>query len=182
MLTIRVDETEAFDENTNTFVKREGFVLELEHSLVSLSKWESSWKKPFLSTDEKTTEEVLDYIRCMSTGEDPPEEFEHFLSAAQFSEITEYINEKKTATWFREAPGEKGRPSQETFTSELIYYWMISYNIPIECQYWHLSRLLTLIKVFSKKNEKPKKMSRAEIAAQNRELNAKRKAQMNTRG
>lgn len=182
MLEIRVDDAEFFDEDESRFVSREGFVLELEHSLVSLSKWESFWKVPFLGPNEKTTEQVLHYIECMHQGEKLPKNFADSLSAKDFSSINEYIQDTMTATTFREIPGKgKGSP-KEIITSELIYYWMISYQIPVECERWHIRRLLTLIEVFSRKNEKPKKMSKAEVAAQYRDLNAQRKAQLGTRG
>lgn len=180
MLKITVPATEFFDESASTFVSTEETVLELEHSLVSLSKWESNWEVPFFDTKQKTTQQTLDYVKCMTLNEVVDDRVYAFLSSENISKITEYINAKQTATWFRE---EKQKPGpREIVTSELIYYWMISLSIPFECQHWHLNRLMTLIRVCNKKNAPEKKMSRAEIAARNRALNAERKAKLGTRG
>lgn len=179
MLKIVVGGTEAFDEATSTFVTQGGTAIELEHSLVSLSKWESKFEKPFLGKGEKTTEEVLAYIEGMILGE-VPEGILSQLSEDNVAEINRYIDAKMSATWFRETPG--APPSREIITAELIYYWMVEFKIPFECQYWHLNRLFTLIRVCNMKGAKPQKMSRGEIARRNRELNAQRKAQLGTKG
>jgi hypothetical protein len=171
-LTVPIGE-ESYDEEKQEFV-RDGFVLELEHSLVSLSKWESEFKKPFLSEDEKTTEETLWYISAMIQTENPPGGILQKLSAANLAEIQEYIREDLTATKFFNL--EQGT-SKETITSELIYYWMVALSIPFECQYWHLSRLFTLIKVCNVKNAPEKKMSKGEALRRHRELNEKRRAE-----
>jgi hypothetical protein len=180
MLTIVVPGVEMFDEQSQEFVTRDDVTLELEHSLISLSKWESKHEKPFLGKDEKTTEEVLDYIRCMTLTENPPEEIFQKLSERNITEINEYIEAKMTATWFNEPPG--APRTNDVITAELIYYWMVTFQIPFECETWHLNRLFTLIRVCNIKSAKPKKMSRAEIAARNRELNEQRKKQFGTRG
>ena len=179
MLTITVPGDEMFDNSTQEFVTQGDVILELEHSLVSLSKWESKHEKPFLGKADKTTEETLDYVRCMTLTEVPEEIFLR-LSAENFDAVNEYINAKMTATWFSEQPGSP--QSSEVITAELIYYWMVSFSIPFECETWHLNRLFTLIRVCSIKQSKPKKMSRSEIAARNRELNAQRRAQLGTKG
>jgi len=181
MLTIIVPGIESYDENLDTFVSIGDLTLELEHSLVSLSKWESKFEKPFLGKSEKTTEEVLDYIRCMVVTPNPPEEFLGKLSKENLEAVNAYIDRKMTATWFSEAPGAP-KTSREVITAELVYYWMTVFHIPFECETWHLNRLFTLIRICNLKQEKPKKMSRAEVAARNRELNAQRKAQLGTTG
>jgi hypothetical protein len=180
MLQIFVTMTEAFNDETNEFVPLTNFVLEMEHSLVSLSKWESYYKKPFLNRTEKTSEETLYYIKAMVLSpEVSPEVFSH-LSKENIRQINEYISDTMTATTFIEHGVQK--MSREGITAELIYYWMIALNIPFECQYWHLNRLLTLVKVCNRKNSPSKKMSRRDMLAQQRSLNAERREALGTRG
>lgn len=179
MLRLIVPGTEVFDNETQEFTTQGDVLLELEHSLVSLSKWESKFEKPFLGKSEKTTEEVLAYVEMMVLNEVPEGIFSK-LSEDHFKAINEYIEAKMTATWFHEPPG--APPSRDVITAELIYYWMITFQIPWECEKWHLNRLFTLIRVCNIKQAKPKKMSRSEIAARNRELNAQRKKQLGTKG
>lgn len=179
MLNITIPELELFDERTSEFIYYGEENLQMEHSLVSISKWESKWNKPFLSSSDKSVEEIIDYVRCMTVSREvDPEVFER-LTEQNIKEINDYINAPMTATTFSDA-NQKG--SREIVTSEVIYYWMITLNIPFECQHWHLNRLLTLVKVCNVKNSPPKKMSRQEILERNRQLNAQRKQQMNTRG
>lgn len=179
MLSITIPGLESFDETTNEFIYYEGETIQLEHSLVSISKWESNWCKPFLSGSDKTVEEIMDYIKCMTVTENVAEDVYERLSEENFAKINEYIGRPMTATTFVEDNNKGGR---EIITSEIIYYWMVSYNIPFECQYWHLNRLLTLVKVCNVKNNPPKKMSRQEILARNKALNEARRKEMNTRG
>jgi hypothetical protein len=173
-------EGEMFDEESQEFIPRETTTLELEHSLVSLSKWESKHEKPFLGKEEKTTEETIDYIRCMTVTPNVSENVFSQLSEENILEINAYIEAKMTATWFSDAPG--APQSRDVITAELIYYWMVVFQIPFECEHWHLNRLFTLIRVCNIKQSKPKKMSRSELAARNRELNAQRRAQLGSSG
>lgn len=179
MLQIIVPSNDDYDEANQRFIVRPSVTLKFEHSLVSLSKWESSWEKPFLSEISKTDEEATDYIRCMCLSPDVPAEIFNRLSQENLDEINRYINAKMTATWFSSVDTKK---ATEIVTSEVLYYWMFSMSIPIECENWHLARLMTLIKVYNEKSGTKKKMSPAEIAAQNRKLNAERKARLGTSG
>lgn len=181
MLTIKVTlGQEYFDYETEEFVEAESCVLQLEHSLVSISEWESKWNKPFLSNTAMTDEETLDYIRCMTLTENiDPSVYEH-LSTENVNQIQKYIEAPMTATTFSQDKSGKG--GREIVTAELIYYWMIALTIPFECQYWHLNRLLTLIRVCNIKNQPPKKMSKREIMSRNAALNAQRRAQLNSKG
>ena len=179
MLRIVVSEGEWFNEKTQEFTTIKEQTLQLEHSLVSLSKWESKWHKPFLGEGEKSFDEIIDYIRCMTLNQNIDPRVYSNLSKENVKEINDYIGDSMTATTFSD--GRKGH-SQEIVTSELIYYWMIALNIPFECQKWHLNRLLTLIRVCNIKNTPPKKMSRSEIMSRNAALNAARRKQLNSKG
>ena len=181
MLRITVSGTEAFDESKDEFVIQGGFELELEHSLVSLSKWEITFEKPFLSKEEKSAEEVIAYIQCMCVTPDVPPEVFQGLQSHDFKAINEYIDAKMSATWFSDPPG--APQTKRIITSELIYYWMTAFHIPFECEHWHLNRLFNLIRICNiEQATKPQKMSQSEIAARNRELNAKRRQQLGTTG
>lgn len=183
MLNIIIPAQELFNEKTNEFYKSKEYSLSLEHSLVSISKWESKWHKPFLSKNEKTAEEVKDYIRCMTLTQNVDSSVYSLLTSENINEIEKYIDDPMTATWFSDhSPNSNKAPSREIITAEIIYYWMISFNIPIECQKWHLNRLLTLIRVCNIKNSTDKKMSKADTLKQNRALNAARRKALGTRG
>lgn len=180
MLKIKVNLSELYNEEDQTFVE-DSIDLELEHSLLSLSKWEAKYEKPFLGSKEHTSSEIMDYIKFMVLGDPVSDDIMMALSEQNVMDIYDYIGSKQTATWFSEANTQHST-NHEAVTSELIYYWMFSFQIPKECETWHLNRLLTLIRVFNVKNEPPKKMSKREIIAQNRALNAQRKARLHTKG
>lgn len=180
MLQITIPSVELWDEIAEKFIESKKQILSLEHSLVSLSKWESRWRKPFFSKDPKTVEETVDYVRCMTLTQNVAPEVYRYLTSDNLERINRYIEEPMTATWFSE--NGKNRPGREQITSELIYYWMISLNIPFECQKWHLNRLLTLIRVCDIKNRPPKKKSLREIMSSNSAINAARRRQWNTKG
>lgn len=180
MLTIEVPLGEGYDEEKEEFVVTSSFKLELEHSLVSLSKWESKFEKPFLSDKEKTLEETLWYVKAMTLTPNVPDDIYEKLTKENVESISDYINGKQTATWFRE--DNKKSFNQEIITGEIIYYWMLTLNVDKACDNWHLNRLITLIRVTNEKNAPPKKVSRAEMARQRSELNRKRLAQSTNRG
>lgn len=179
MLTITIPARELYDEKSQTFFNTKEQTLRLEHSLVSISKWESKWRKAFLKKDEKTNEEIIDYIKCMTITQNVDPNVYNFLTRSNINKIIEYIDNPMTATTFA---NNENNNSREVITSELIYYWMISFNIPMECQRWHLNRLLTLIRVCSIKNTPPKKMNKREVANRYAKLNAARRNKMNSKG
>jgi len=179
MLEIVIPKQEFYDQVTEEFINTKAQRIQLEHSLVSLSKWESKWCKPFLSS-EKNKEEAIDYIRCMTITQNIKPDVYNYIPPITLSEINKYIEAPMTATWFREIPGAK--KNKEVITSELIYYWMIAQNIPMECQKWHLNRLITLIKVCAIKSNPPKKMGKKEMLANQRALNESRRSKLNSKG
>lgn len=177
MLSITIPGVEVFDDATQRFMQTETVTLELEHSLVSLSKWEQRFNKAFLGDTQKTTEETYGYIEAMCLTEPTPEQRHAIrtrLTNELVKEINDYIESKQTATTIREMPG--APRNKEIVTNEIIYFWMSSLQIDKECENWHLNRLIMLIRVINEKNKKPKKMSKAEVAAQHRNLNAERRA------
>lgn len=180
MLRITIPATEEWDEAKQEFVYAKEQTLQLEHSLVSLSKWEARWHKPFLSKEEKTDEETLDYIRCMTITQNVDPEVYLRLTNDNIDQINRYIDDSMTATTFRDDG--MGGSSRKIITSEVIYWWMIANNIPPEYQKWHLNRLLTLIKVCNLESQPPKKMSAGEIMSRNAALNEARKKKLNTKG
>lgn len=182
MLIITVPDAEVFDPENNEFHKIKGQTIALEHSLVSISKWESKWHKPFLyNKNSKTTEELIDYIRCMTLTQNVNPILYMALTSENMDAITKYINDPMTATWFTEDKSKKS-VGQEVVTSEIIYYWMIALNVPFECQKWHINRLLTLIRVCNEKNAPKKKMSKRDILNRNRALNAARRKAAGSKG
>lgn len=181
MLQIAVPLTyEGWDEEKQEFVEPKVQFLQLEHSLVSISKWESKWCKSFLSRSDLTIEETIDYIKCMTLNKNvDPEVYDH-ITMSNIEEVKAYIVAPMTATYFYEDKNKK--PNRETITSELVYYWMIALNIPVEFEKWHLNRLLTLIQVCNIKNQPEKRMSKSELASRNRALNAARRQKLNSKG
>lgn len=180
MLRLIIPPNEQYDESTGKFIDFHGATIQLEHSLVSVSKWEQKWHKPFLTREKKTVPETIDYIRCMTLTQNVPPEVYDNLTDKNIEQVNEYIENPMTATWFSEEDDKSG--SKEIITNEIIYYWMISLNIPVEFQKWHLNHLLTLIQVCNLKNAPQKKMSKKELAARNRKLNEQRRAALKSKG
>ena len=182
MLELTIPGGEFWDEDKEEFIRRNNTTIRLEHSLVSLSKWESKWHKPFLSKKStKTPEEITDYVRFMTISQNVDPSVYSYLTAENYRQINEYLDDPMTATWFNEER-KKSRSSQQ-ITSELIYYWMIESGVPFDpCQKWHLNRLLTLIKVCSVERQSHKKKSKKTIFSENTALNAARRARLNSNG
>lgn len=180
MLPITIPSAELWDEQNQEFIQTKEQTLQLEHSLVSLSKWESRWCKPFLTKKEKTYEETVDYIKCMTLTQNVSPDVYQYITNGNIKEINDYIDAPMTATTIHDETN--GKPNREQVTAELIYYWMIALNIPFECQKWHLNRLLTLIRVCDIKNRPPKKKSMKEIMRRHAAINAANKKRFNTKG
>lgn len=179
-LTIHVPETELYDPVQNRFITVKAQTLVLEHSLLSISKWESKWHKAYLSMNKKTQEETIDYIRCMTLTTNVNPNVYLALTNENAQEIADYMNDSMTATTFNQ---QDKRRNREIITNELIYYWMTALNIPFEpCQKWHINRLMTLIEVASIKQQPPKKMRPKDVASQYAKLNALRRAKHHTTG
>lgn len=186
MLILDVGGQEYWNEDTNEFEYTAGVTLKLEHSLLSVSKWEEKWKVPFLSDKHPKTDEMWeDYIRCMTINSVPDDIYTR-LSPSHIKQITEYINDSHTATWFKTnplgAPVKKGKQKEEIPTAELIYYWMFSCQIPKDCEKWHINRLMTLIRIFSVKNTPPEKLSKKQMASRRSALNAARRNKYHSKG
>lgn len=185
MFKLVISGEEYWDDEKEVFVPSLSPVtLVLEHSLISLSKWESKWHKPYLST-QLTIDETIDYIRCMTIN-NVDDGVYSYITGQQLNEVVDYISNPMTATWFTDdktgMPHKQGRMRGEIITAEIVYYWMISANIPVEFEKWHLNRLLTLIRVVGEKNQPPKKMSKGDLARKYASLNAQRKAKLGTKG
>lgn len=178
MLEIKIATDELWDETKQEFIPPKEETLKLEHSLVSLSKWESKYCKPFITKEPKTIEETRDYIRFMTLNKNVDPDIYYGLSNSDMEKINAYIDAPMSATTVKK----QGGRSREPVTAELIYYWMISLNIPFECQKWHLNRLLKLIEVCNIKNQPPKKMGTGDLMRRNAALNAARRKRLNSRG
>lgn len=182
MLQITIPAEEYWDASKQEFVYAGEKTIQLEHSLISLAKWESKHQKVFLDKGEKTVEELIDYIKCMTITQNVDSSVYLRLTEQNFKDINDYIENPMSATFFSEDKTNRKAPSREKVTAEIIYYWMVTLQIPFECQKWHLNRLLTLIRVCSVKNQPPKKMSKRQIMSRNSALNAARRKQLGTKG
>lgn len=183
-LKVTVPDMELYDERINEFVNIKGGSFKIEHSLISISKWESIWHKPFFSVDKKdkkSTEELRSYIECMTLTPNVDQTLYKYIPSSELDRIKAYLEDPMTATWFRERPG-SGRGPRQIVTSEIIYYWMVALQIPFECEKWHINRLLTLVRVCNEKNQPDKKMSKSAIMQRNTALNAARRAALHTKG
>lgn len=179
MISIKTERQELFNQSTGTFETIESHNIQLEHNLISISKWESKYKKAFLSDQKKkSNDEILYYIKCMCLKHED-EEFVKYISVDNLTKISEYINDSHSATYIPKISNESR--NRDIPTSELIYYWMMVNGIPFECQYWHLGRLLKLIEICSLKNSN-KKMSKQQILRNNRQINQSRKLRHHTKG
>lgn len=183
MLEILIPDQEYWDESKREFINIKGVTLQLEHSLISLSKWESKWKKAFLAKNDKTPEQTLDYIRCMTLNRNVNPAVYAALTQSDIAAITEYINDPMTATTINDYGKKKASAVRgDVVTSELVYYWMIQFQVPVEFERWHINRLLTLIRVCEIKAGGGKKMSKREIMSRNAALNAQRRAKLHSKG
>lgn len=182
MLQITINSTELFDDKTQEFIHIKEQILCLEHSLLSISKWESKWHKPYLTKTNKTIEETIDYIKCMTLTSNVRPEVYLALSNKNFDEIANYIEDPMTATWFSSSDSDS--KSNQQITNELIYYWMFTLQIPKECEKWHIARLMTLIRVFNEENKTSTKSNNFtnDMLTQRRALNEARRKQLNTKG
>lgn len=179
---IIIPEFDDWDPRKEEFVNIPEQKLEISHSLISLSKWESKWKKPFLQ-DGKTREQINDYVRCMTINHNVDQRIYDYIPDSILKEILDYIDDPMTATWFsKESEVGLRVGNRSVITSEIIYYWMVELQIPVEFEKWHLNRLITLIRVINEKHKDPKKMNKKDIMDRNRALNRARKAKHKTKG
>lgn len=183
MIEIIVPQKEIYDEVANEFILIKETKLQLEHSLISIRKWEAKWHKPFLESDDKTLKEIIDYTKCMTMNKGVDPLVYDFMPAEAISKIVDYIKDPMTATWFSDnSTMGAAKTRNEVVTAEIIYWWMIALNIPSEYEKWHLNQLLTLIKVVSLKNQGPKKVDKHAEAARRRRINQERRARFNSKG
>lgn len=180
MLELFIKGVDLYDERNAEFVSTKDTTLRLEHSLISLTKWESKWHKPFLGNEQRTEEEIRDYVRCMTITQNVDPKVYLGLAQEHYKKIEEYMSDPMTATWFNDK--NNPRSKQKVVTAELIYYWMISLQIPFECERWHLNRLLTLIRVCNNENTPKKRMRTGDVFKQNAQLNEARRKMMHSRG
>lgn len=182
MIRITVMAPEEWDEKNEEFIKGKSWDLKLEHSLISISKWESKWHKSFIRTKKMTDEETIDYIKCMVLTPNVDPEVYQYINDEHVREIRAYIDNPMSATNILETTN--GKRSNDVITSDLIYCWMVLLNIPFECQKWHLNRLITLITLCNIKSQSPNKnrMSKSEILSRNAAINARNRARFNSKG
>lgn len=180
MLEIKISDSEFFNDETNEFITVKGGILTLEHSLLSVSKWESKFCKPFIIDGKHSYQEMIEYIKCMTVRKTSSDIIYTMIDDVSYNRIMSYINAPMTATVIKDVAPAKGTGS--FITNEVIYYYMTVLNIPFECEKWHLNRLLTLINVCSQKSAPPKKMSKDEVRNRYAELNAKRRAKLKSKG
>lgn len=184
MLQLQIPPSELFDEESSKFTTVPGINLDLEHSLLSLSKWESKFQKPFLDGKQKTPEELMGYVECMVVGGCDSSDWIPQLTQEDFTRIKTYIESPESATTFGEMPERRG--PKEIVTAELIYYWLVAFNIPWEAEKWHLNRLFALIRVCNIKNQqangKAPKMSPAAAREQRARINRERREKHGTTG
>lgn len=183
MLQITVPTSELWDEENEVFIQTRAVTLNLEHSLLAISKWESIYKKPYLEQTQFTQEEDADYIKCMTITPNVDNDTYYAIvnNAECMSKIRKYIDDPATATFFNEK-GKKTGHSSEKITSELIYYWLVVNNIPFECQKWHINRLFSLVRICNIKNQSPKQKKKSQLYSEYNRLNAQRRAMYNTKG
>lgn len=184
MLQLKILAREFWDEKNEIFISTKEQILSLEHSLISVSKWETKWHKPFISDKTKTNEEMLDYIRCMTITPNVDLSIYRRLTKENIEEIKNYIDDPSTATWFNESSQGQTGPKfkKEQITNELVYYWMTAFQIPFECEKWHFNRLMTLIRICNIKNKQPKKQGKKDIMKNNSSLNAARRSKLGSSG
>lgn len=183
MLELFIPKQEKYNSKENTFVSIEDTVLQLEHSLKSVQKWEAKWKKPFLGKEEKTMDQLVSYISCMTLNDRVDPNVYFFLTYSDIQKTVDYIEDGMTATWFSNDTRIGGsNKSGEVITAEVIYYWMVTFRVPVEFENWHLNQLLTLLKVINIKSGGEKKMSKKEAAMERAMLNKQRRAALKTKG
>lgn len=179
---VTIPDQEMWDSEKNEFVYVKGCTIRMKHSLLSISKWEMTWKKPFLKPGYvMTEEETLDYYRCMTITQNVDPGIYRYIPTSEQEKINKYIETPMSAYI---PQNKKSGGVKHTFVSEHIYYWMTAANIPQSYEKWHLSRLLNLLEIAANENDpkKSKKMSRGEIYKQNQELNSARRKALGTHG